>query len=264
MIFLDALPGRSCEVRDFDPDDDILVIALPDTVLARAEPRLVLHRHPALDCFDVTVITTRTGPRYHLRLPGVRHVTADAVAIISLTDGDSLMHGRQSEDTATPTGNGLYPSTRMPAGDATQDPADMVFDYTHDWRHDGPPPERFFDLSHPGSSLTLRLAPVSGGPIYAVRFNEKSGTNGSRDLHASIVLVQTPPGSDPLTSGELARRFASSLGAPDFRAIAWIWLGNGGYYTDPETGKRHTFGHINDSPALSISGAIAGSVEIDR
>jgi hypothetical protein len=157
----------------------------------------------------------------------------------------------------------------------------MALLHRHDWYRNGPPAERFFDLSDPGSELDIRLDTENGGPVYAIRLTERGGgarpaprrpgpaddvlsTDPIADIHRSIILAQTSPGTPVLSSGLLAQWFASRLGGPDFRVIAWIWLGNEGQYPDPATGRTRRFGHINRSPRLAIHGPLAASIAIDR
>lgn len=285
-----AYPGPPCEVPGFDPDEDVLVIALPDALLATSDPRLGLHHDRAAGRLDLSVMLTPDAPPMMIHLPGLATLPGDAVVLLSLSDSDALgpalgpaigpapasVESPAPADTpvASPalagttaavlTGKGLYPPDDALGNGPSSEPTRQRFAPHHDWRRDGPPPERFFNLSHPDSQLSVTLPPEAEGPVHAIRFTETSGTAGSRDTHSSIVLVQSPPDSPRLSPAALTARFATSLGSADFRAIAWIWLGNEGHYTDPATGTRRPFGRINQNPTLSINGPIAGSVEIRR
>ncbi|WP_306004993.1 hypothetical protein [Aquicoccus porphyridii] len=268
-----AYPGPPCEVPGFDPDEDVLVIALPDALLATSAPWLSLHHDHAANRLDLTVSLAADAPPLVIHLPGLVTLPSDAVVLLSLSDSRTLgpepapaAHPAPANTTAAVlTGEGLYPPEEAPgSARPSSPPTRHRFAPRHDWRRDGPPPECFFDLSHPDSELLITLPPATQGPVHAIRFNETTASAGSSDTHGSIVLIQSPPGSPPLSPAALTARFATSLGAPDFRAIAWIWLGNEGHFTDPASGERRAFGRINHNPTLAITGPIAGSVEIRR
>jgi hypothetical protein len=250
-------------IPGFDPATDMLLIALPDEAALAGDHRLDLRHLPDRDLFEV-VLTLRPGrQRLILLLPGVRALDGDAVVLITPDVAEAIAPTARFADTATLTGNGLYPvggaaAVRQGA------PSRMRFTHRHDWHRDGPPCEQFFDLSDPASELSVNLDDSGGGPIYAVRFTEQAGHGAVTDTHNSIILVQTAPGTPRLTPGALTQWFATRLGTPDMRAIAWIWLGNEGSWPDADTGAPHRFGFVNRTPALSLTGPITASVEITR
>ena len=263
-------PEIPCVVADFDPREDMLVVALPGDAAGGLDHTLGFRHDRARNFLEVALTHRASKARFLVRLPGLSHLDPSVIAVISLSEADTLL-----PSTPAPlTGDGLYPVSPSRPGTA---PRKFAFVHRHDWYRDGPPPERFFDLSDPASEIDLRLDPDSSGPIYAIRLTEtaaspRRGPPGrfapprpaAAETFRSIVLAQTAPGTPPLSTGLLAQWFANRLGTPEFRAIAWIWLGSEGHYTDPDTGKRHRFGAINTSPNLAIHGPIAGSIAIDR
>ncbi len=270
MDFSIAYPESPCEMPGFDPDEDMLVIALPDALLDRSTPQLSQHHNEAANRIELSLSVMPNAPPLLIHLPGLSKLPSDAVVLLSLSDSKTLTpppvpHTAPAAITVGALkGEGLYPPASASGDRSPSEPVRHCFAPCHDWRRDGPPPERFFDLSHPDSRISIKLPPTTQGPVHAIRFIETTETAGSSDTHSSIVLVQSPPGSPPLSPGAITAKFATSLGAPDFRAIAWIWLGNEGYFTDLESGARHEFGEINHNPSLALTGPIAGSVEIRR
>lgn len=262
-------PDTPCVVSGFDPDEDILIVALPAEAAEDLGHRLAFRHDRRRDFLELTVTHAASGSRFLVHLPGVRRLDPAAIAVVSLDEAEALPPPTRSERGAALTGSGTYPRAlaRGVAG-----PRKMSFVHRHNWYRAGPPAERFFDLSDPGSELDIRLDTENGGAVYAIRLTENArpilpdgGSAGkSSDIHRSIVLVQTSPRTPILTPGVLAQWFATRLGSDDFRAIAWIWLGNKGHYVDPETRRIHRFGSINEDPIFAIHGPLAGSVAIER
>lgn len=261
----------------FDPAEDMLIFALPEDPEGGLDHRLAIRRHPARDLTEVALTHIASGARFVVRLPGVRQLDPASVAVLPLAAVERLTLPRDPADNATLTGPGRYPADQVRTG---KGPRKMALLHRHNWYRDGPPAERFFDLSDPGSELDIRLDTENGGPVYAIRLTERSGqaptprevshsgdtlSSGlAAEVHRSIVLVQTSPGTPLLSSALLAQWFTSHLGGPDFRVIAWVWLGNEGQYPDPATGRTRRFGHINRNPLLAIHGPLAASIAIDR
>lgn len=258
-----------CVIPGFDPLEDVLVIALPedrDGGLDHALSfRRIAARPGAQPALEVGLTHKASGARFRVRLPGVTRLPADAIAVLTLSDAGQLVRPRLGQDGAMLTGERLHPATRSMAAGKPGAARKLAFVHRHSWHLDGPPSERFFDLSNPASELTITLKDDTGGAIYAIRLTETgSAEPGSADRHCSIVLAQTAPGTPQLTPSLLGQWVENRLGSVRFRAIAWIWLGNKGHYTDPDSGTPRTFGQINDSPQLTIHGKIAGSIAIDR
>lgn len=263
-----------CVIPDFDPEDDVLVIALPEDAGADLDHVLDIARDEAGEACDVTLTLERTGARFLIRLPGVAALDPSAIAVLSLEDAERLRpQGSPAARRRLPrhdpkllTGHGVHCAGPWTGGSGAGNgrPRKMAFVHRHDWAADGPPSERFFDLSNPASELSVTLDEGSGGPVYTIQFTEEAGNGQTRDSYRSILLAQTAPGSPVLRQAELTRWFATRLGTADFRIIAWIYLGNAGSYRDSATGKLHRFGAINDSPRLAIHGPIAGSAAIRR
>lgn len=261
-------PGSPVEVPGFAPDEDLLIIALNDALLEMTAPRLDLYHNRTADRLELSVSLEPGAPQLLIHLPGLSALRSEAVVLLSLSDSEALGPvadpGCPTTNAAALTGEGLYPPEEASRNGSSSEPSRLRFALHHDWRRDGPPSERFFDLSDPDSQLEISLPPTSYGPVHAIRFIETTATGDSTETHSSIVLVQSPPGNQPLSPAALTAKFATSLGTPDFRAIAWIWLGNEGHFTNPETREWQAFGRINKNPALSLTGPIAGSVEICR
>ena len=262
-------PDTICEVPGFDPREDVLVVALPEDAGGGLDHALSFRRLAAYGrkrpVLEVELTHHASGSRFRIRLPGLSRLSPASVAVLSLEDAGQLAALTAAADSATLTGEGLYPPHpgKIPA--APGQARKMTFVHRHGWHLEGPPAERFFDLSNPASELTVTLEDDTGGPIYAIRLTEnRQGDTGSADRHRSIVLAQTAPGTPPLSTGLLAEWFARRLGSDRFRAIAWIWLGNEGYYTDPDSQESRSFGAINRNPLLAINGKLTGSIAIER
>jgi hypothetical protein len=262
-------PQTVCEIPGFDPKDDILVVALPEDAdggLDHAVSFRRLRTHPGKPpVLEMGLTHFASGAKFRIRLPGVVRLPSAAIAVLSLSDARNLNPSSRPDDSATLTGEGLYPSRSRAKTAAAETPRKMALVHAHNWHIDGPPSERFFDLSNPESELSITLREDTGGPIYAIRLSEtRKEDKGAGDVHRSIVLAQTAPGTPALSSGLLAQWVSDRLGSPDFRAIAWVWLGSEGHYTDPATGRHTPFGRINQSPQLAIHGKITGSIAIER
>lgn len=305
MVRILIPPETPCVIPDFDPDADVLIVALPGDRGDTLDHSLAFRPDRTRGALDVVLTHAASGARFLIRLPGLTHLDPSAIAVMSLADAERLAlpgapsgaarpePAPQREDTATLTGEGLYPREVRHGG---KGPRKMRFTHAHNWYRDGPPAERFFDLSHPESELRVTLREGTGGPIYAIRLTERRigghdrrasrgddlgddrgdnlGDNRGAagrpvppravEIHRSIILAQTAPGTPHLSTGLLAQWFATRLGTKDFRVIAWIWLGSAGYRTDPATGQRQPFGAINRNPGLAIVGPLAGSIAITR
>ncbi|MDU8927288.1 hypothetical protein RXV86_07820 [Alisedimentitalea sp. MJ-SS2] len=271
-------PGIPCVVVDFDPATDVLLIALPEDQGGGLDHTLDLHRDAARDIMAVTLTHQASKSRFLIHLPGVARLDSSAIAVLSLSDAAAIAPFAKLHDSATLTGEGLYPPDTAGSSSPDNSPLQHTLDHHHDWHRGGPPPERFFDMSNARSELAVQLGPSGDGAglIYAIELNETTapalapkGTGdttglGSTDRHRSIILAETAPSTPHLSNELLTQWFAARLGSTEFRAIAWIWLGNEGHYTDPDTGKRVMFGAINTSPLLSIKGPLAGSIAINR
>ncbi len=258
-----------CEIPGFDPLEDMLVIALPedrDGGLDHALSfRRIAARPGAQPTLEVGLTHTASGAKFRVQLPGVTQLSPDAIAVLSLSDAGYITLPPRPKKGAT-----LSDQRRSPPetslGTAKKGAArKLAFVHGHNWHFDGPPSERFFDLSNPASELSVTLHEETGGPIYAIRLTETRRDNpDSTDIHRSIILAQTAPGTPRLKSSLLGQWAVNRLGSVRFRAIARIWLGNEGHTTDPATGQRTPFGQINRNPQLAIHGSIAGSVAIKR
>ena len=252
-----------CVIAGFDPVEDILVIALPEDADGGLDHELDFRRDPSRDFLEVVLSHTASAARFIIRLPGVAQLDPSAIAVLSLAGAEQLARPSRPDDTATLTGDGIYPP---PPAHPAAAPGAMTFVHRHSWYRDGPPNEQFFDLSDPKSELTIQLETNTGGPIYAIRLTEKSGRadGDAYDQQHSIILAQTAPGTPKLSAGVLAQWFATRLGSREFRVVAWVWLGNQGHYTDTATGHQRRFGRVNLDPLLAIKGQIAGSIAIER
>lgn len=258
-----------CVIPDFDPVEDMLVIALPESKApgpggVDLDHALSIRYIPRANLTEVELTLAEERARFIIRLPKVRQLPPGNIAVLSLEDARRLTVKPKLHTTATLTGHGLYPPETGNGFGAGGQPRKFAYTYKHDWAADGPPSERFFDLSNPRSELSLRIGDVAAGSVYAIQFIENAGTGEAIDTYRSILICQTAPGVPRLKPAKLTQWFATHLGSDRFRVIAWIYLGNEGSYRDPETGKLHRFGHINDSPRLALQGPIAGSVAITR
>ena len=251
----------------------MLIVALPEDAGGGLDHALSFRRNRRRDFLELALDHHASGRTFLIRLPGLKKLDPSAIAVMSLDEAERLAPPRPAPAAppqrraapATLTGEGLYPTMAQPGpGGHKSRPRKMVFTHAHNWYREGPPIERFFDMSNPESELAVTLQPGTGGAIYAIRLNETTGNGETSDLHRSIILAQTAPGTPHLNTGLLAQWVGARLGTESFRAIAWIWLGNEGHYTDAKTGKRRAFGSINDSPALAIHGQIAGSIANER
>lgn len=266
-----------CEIPGFNPQEDMLVIALPEDQNGGLDHALSFRRIPARPdkqpTLEIGLKHIASGAEFRVHLPGVTDLSPDDIAVLSLCDADQLTPPPPPESAVTLSGEGLYPSetlagslTRAPTGaDSQIAPRKRAFAHNHNWHLDGPPTVRFFDLSNPDSELSVTLSDDTGGPIYAIRLTDTQRGDADRpEIHRSIVLAQTAPGTPLLTSSLLGQWAINRLGSVRFRAIAWIWLGRESHTTDPATGARTPSGQINRSPQLAIHGRVAGSIAIKR
>lgn len=273
------------ELDGFDPAREVIVIAVAraDGITGDLTQRLSLGYDAAVDVTRLDVqITAADAPGQPLgvaiRLPGRPAIPADAVRLIEVDDPGRHRAARSAaplpatsppepesepEAEADPATTPEHRARISAAAGQNITPNGSKLDYRHDWAADGPPPEKFFDLSDPSRSLSVTLA-QRGGAVYAVRLIETRREAGGSETHHSIILAHAAPEAPPLDAGQLTHWVARRLGTKWFRAIAWIWLGSDGTVHDPQTGEHVHYGEINDSPALSIRGPIAGSVEIKR
>ncbi|MDQ2090181.1 hypothetical protein [Marimonas arenosa] len=258
-------PDTPCLVPGFDPAEDILAIALPADRDGGLDHHLAIRRNKRRGFLEVALTHTASGARFLVRMPGLDRLDPSCVAVISLDDAELLAPKAR---TAGETRSSVDEAER---GGPGRGPRKMAFHHRHDWYRDGPPAERYFDLSNPESELDIHLDTENGGSVYAIRLTEKmqprhpgGQKNLVADTQRSIVLVQASPGTPLLSSSVLAQWFTTRLGSDRFRVIARIWLGNERQYVDADTGTRRRVGRINDSPALAIRGPLAGSVAIER
>lgn len=260
-------------IPGFSPETEVLLLRANRATSTIDPERLRLNVSQFyLDRQDILVVrvTVHAGDlvvdRFVLGFRGLTHVPPAAFALAHDPVPDhAIRPGSQRIVTgATLSGDDAYPQTEaINIHNGLSDPqpnAEQRFEFNHDWEADGPPRERFFDLARRENQLSVTLAPVSGGPIYAIRYNEERKGGGGRDRFASIILVQVEAGIERIDavalSGWLTRRFAT----PAMRAIAWVYLGNEWRPDDPEAPAT---GLINNSPKLAITGQIAGSFEIN-
>ncbi|MDQ2095076.1 hypothetical protein [Rhodalgimonas zhirmunskyi] len=253
-----------CIVPDFDPGEDMLVIALPDSDGCGLDHTLSIHYKPRADLVEVTLTLLHQDAKFIIRLPQVRQLDPNSIAFLSLEDARRLPIAPRLHDTATLTGHGLYPSEFRNEFGSNGRARKFAVTYKHVWTIDGAPQERFFDLSHPESELVYRISDTTDGAVYVIRFTEEAGTGEATDTYRSILICQTAPHVPHLKPSELTRWFASRLGSDLFRVVGWVYLGNEGQFLAPETGKLHRFGRINQSPRLALHGPIAGSIAISR
>jgi len=256
-------PETPCVIADFDPGDDMLVIALPEDKDGGLDHSIRFRRDRPGGFLEVALTHKASNARFIVQLPGLARLDPSAIAVVSLDGSETRLPPPPEELAVPPSGKTFCPREKLPKSNG---PRKLAFVHRHNWHRDGPPDERFFDLSNPASELDVRLDPVGGGPIYAIRLTETASKPGQEtvDKHRSIILAQTSPNTPPLSNGILKQWIASRLGSSDFRIIARIWLGNEGHYTDPATGERRHFGAINDNPLLAIRGPLAGSIAVER
>ena len=257
-----------CEIPGFDPQEDILLIALPedsdgglDHALSfrRLKPRAGMH--PSL---EVGLTHHASGTQFRVRLPGLSRLSPNAIAVLSQSDAAELTALSHANDTVSNKTHQPKPQLQqVPADDG---PRKLAFVHGHNWHIDGPPPVRSFDLSHPQSEISITLHDDTGGPIYAIRLTEthKGEVEGTDRQEHSIVLAQCAPGTPLLKPTLLGQWVENRLGSIRFRPICQISLGSEGHSVNPDTGEPEAFGQVNRDPHLAIHGHLAGSVAVER
>ncbi|UYV37984.1 hypothetical protein N4R57_02425 [Rhodobacteraceae bacterium D3-12] len=261
--------NQTCEIPGFDPADDILVVALPedddgglDHALSFRQLRSRSRKTPAL---EVALSHTASGTDFRIRLPGVTQLSPDSIAVLSLTDADTLANFPDPADApdtpdATQAPAAAPRAAQAPSPMDPNTPRKYAFVHDHSWHVDGPPATRSFDLSHPDSEIDVTLKEGTGGPIYAIRQTETyTARSGARSRQCAILLAQTKPGTPHLNAGILGQWVASRLGGPDFRTVAQIDLGRESFAPGQDTPT----GKINESPNVAIHGTIAGSIAVE-
>lgn len=84
MTHLSISPETPCRIADFDPDADMLVFALPEDASGGLEHSLAFRHDPARDLLEVTLHHHASGARFRVHLPGLRALSPDAIAVLTL------------------------------------------------------------------------------------------------------------------------------------------------------------------------------------